>query len=668
MSQVVSFLGLQSSIEALASNKSAMSVSNVQYVDSNNAVTTDLAVPVGGRFLLNGTDFSPGGGFVFFTYQATQEESSAPAIYLSNTQLLVEYVPDMGTDTKSLTPVVFGGGGLAVSSGKLQYDGLFRFDGTISPIAWNGDAFSYDLNTLLQGGSSNVVYPSLTANGITTSTSGTISGNITMANSTTTDTTQPLTIYDNEKQMRASASFAVVTIGGNYTLFNKGDKTDQAGSVFVDTKSTVVPTVGLFDNADVPNMYSKLSPNPLGGLRLTGSLENKRIISIAGFDSSRAVFAITEDNHVHAKGSQTVFVSSVWDGTSGSLGLGDVELELSDFIDFTDTYGWPLAKSIASNVAGTGFILLTKDGKLEVWGTHVYTTSYYTYYYNGSSYGGYYYYRYGPTPSAVQSYVSGNTTYQKAVKRCPISSHPPDQMIGMVCASNTTLAWSVSGVYLTGFAGSNNYSGTTPVYHNARSYSGTFSRITNDGYTSYVESIRNKVIQDCCMTSSSNWVHILILTTDGTLHTRYTRFYTQDSNNYDTYSATSSPFMANGQQGVNYIVQNTGSALNGRTFTKIDCGLYHFAALATNGDFVTWGYGTSGQCGVNSTTGSYATVINSQGSLGGKQVSDFVCTIYGTLMKDVDGRLHFCGGVPTGLQGVLGTANLLVPTLVPISN
>ena len=55
MSQVVSFLGLQSSIEALASNKSAMSVSNVQYVDSNNAVTTDLqsGIRVGTSLLLD---------------------------------------------------------------------------------------------------------------------------------------------------------------------------------------------------------------------------------------------------------------------------------------------------------------------------------------------------------------------------------------------------------------------------------------------------------------------------------------------------------------------------------------------------------------------------------------------------------------------------------------
>lgn len=105
MSNPISFLDLQEAIQGVSTKISTpISASNIQYVDSNNAVTTDLSVPVGGRFVVNGTDFVPGGGYVFFSHNGVQETVSAPAKYVSNTQLVVEYTPDMGTDIKTVQP------------------------------------------------------------------------------------------------------------------------------------------------------------------------------------------------------------------------------------------------------------------------------------------------------------------------------------------------------------------------------------------------------------------------------------------------------------------------------------------------------------------------------------------------------------------------------------
>lgn len=661
MSNPVSFLDLQEAIQGVSTKFSTpISVSNVQYVDSNNAVTTDLSVPVGGRFVVNGTDFVPGGGYVFFSHNGVQETVSAPAKYVSNTQLVVEYTPDMGTGIKTVQPIVMGGGGMAVSTGYLEYNGRFRIDES-DLIVWNGTAFTLDLNTLVSG-SSNTNFSVSTSANVTWTSDGIISGNV--VNSVTQSQTLSTTIRDETGKSTTVKDIPLVFLGGDYT-FLRMHLYDS--SVFIQN-DVLSKTFGLFTEAKLA-FASSNSPS-IGGLRLSGSLSGRKIISITGNDAS-ATFAITDDGHIHGRGSQTALSANVsnWNNesisTSCHLGLGLEKVSIADFVDFTETYGWPLCREI--NAAGTAYMYLTQSGKIYGWGYGVINQN--------PTYGMRYY-----IPDLTSRGTYNPSTYYTQGTPTGLATPPPSPIIGMTKGGDGEMfvAWSKNKVYLQGASANNNYSAnSTVVYHNTWQWTSNLRDLSNDYHNNgnTVESIRNKEILHCVVTSfNSTTRYVWILATDGTLHLRYSRYYQpwyNQSANVDGYNGAYDPYMTNNQTSIFYCIQNTYSALSGRTFTKLDCGNYHFAALSNNGELVTWGTGSSGQCGVNSTSGSYATVINANGSLAGKQVSDFVCFGYTTIIKDLDGGLHICGQVPTQLWGVFGVStntNYLVPTVFPLTN
>ena len=662
MSNPVSFLDLQEAIQGVSTKFSTpISASNVQYVDSNNAVTTDLSAPVGGRFVVNGTDFVPGGAYVFFSHNEVQETVSAPAKYVSNTQLVVEYTPDMGTDIKTVQPIVMGGGGMAVSDGYLEYNGSFRVDES-DLVAWNGDAFTLDLNTLVSGSSNTTFSVSTSSANITWTSNGLVSGNIVMANSVTQSQTLSTTIRDETGKSTTVKDIPLVFLGSDYTFLRKY----HDFSVFIQF-DVLRKTFGLFTESKLA-LASSNSPS-IGGLRLSGSLSGRKIISITGNDAS-ATFAITDDGHIHGRGSQTALSANVsnWNNesisTSCHLGLGLEKVSITDFVDFTETYGWPLCREV--NAAGLTYMYLTQSGKIYGWGYGVINQH--------GTYGTRYY-----IPDLISRTYSPSTTYYTQGTPTGLVTPPPSPIIGMTKDYNNEMfvAWSKNKVYLQGLSANNNYgSNSTVVYHNNWQMTPTLRDLSNDNHNNgnTVESIRNKEILHCVVTNFQYATRCLwILATDGTLHLRYSRYYRPYWSPTDTdgYNGAYDPYMTNNQTSIFYCIQNTYSALGGRTFTKLDCGYYHFAALSNNGELVTWGSQSSGQCGVNSTSGSYATVINANGSLAGKQVSDFVCFGYTTIIKDVSGGLHLCGQVPTQLWSVFGVSsatNYLVPTAFPLKN
>lgn len=665
----ISVLDLQQAVQGVTAKVAAptVSASNVQYVDSTNTPTTDLAVPVGGRFLINGTDFVPGGGYVFFVHNGVQETVSAAAKYVSDTQMVVEYTPDMGTDTKTVQPIVMGGGGLAVSQGYLEYDGGLRIDDS-DIIVWKGSSFSFDLGSLVTG-STNTTITVPSTPGISSS-NGIISGSFTMPGSNTETTILDTTVRDENKKVTARKDIPLVSIGSDYMFSPKGEA--YSGSVFLQLSGGIGKTLGLFTDTDV-SFSERFSPS-VGGLRLSGSLSGKKIISLSGKDSY-ATFAVTEDGHVHGRGSQVALSANVsnWYSeaytSSCHLGLGEQNaVTHNDFVDFTETYGWHLCRQVMATQ--TGYLYITKTGKMYGWGRHYYRTS--------SNYNTILY-----IPFLTQyTQFSSSSTTQRIQGYPTLVASQPSGIIGMTKGQNyqyTTIAWTKYKVYIQGFAGSPNY-GTNSglVYHSE--YQGstdTFRDISNDNHNNgnTVESIRNKEIKQCVFASNARkTTHLWILATDGTLHLRWSRYYySNTAGTYnDGYDSSQDPFMTNNLQNVHYCTQSTHGALGGRTFTKLGAGAWNFAALASNGDFVTWGRNQYGECGVNSTSGSYATVINANGSLAGKQVSDFVCIPYGTVIKDIDGGLHFCGRVTddtfVGIFGVPLYTTFLVPTPFPIQN
>lgn len=485
-----------------------------------------------------------------------------------------------------------------------------------------------------------------------------------MANSVTQSQTLSTTIRDETKKSTTVKDIHLVTIGSDYRFLQNDSEQFSAAFVQLDE---VGKTFGLF-TATV-SFESYFSPST-GGLRLSGSLSGKKLVSFSGSDTY-AVFAVTDDGHIHGRGSQTALSANVSNwivgyeemGTSCHLGLGEQnDVTLNDFVDYTETYGWPRCRQVLVNYYASMY--LTESGRMYAWGNQLYYASTYSFY----------------SPSTI-SYISvSGLGQQKRVAGTPKAvTAQPGNLIGMSRGSSRSLvAWTKTKVYIQGYTSNANYgSNSSIIYHwySLASYPDLLE-MSNDNHNNgnTVESIRNKEIQQCVFLEWGYTTQLWILATDGTLHLRYSRYHKLTSSPYtdtDGYNGAFDPFVTNGGTGVFYCTQNTNYALNGRTFTKLERGYYHFAALASNGDLVTWGYGVNGQCGVNSTSGSYATVINANGSLAGKQVSDFVCIPYGTVIKDIDGGLHFCGKIDSYLVNIFGVplnTQYLVPTAFPLKN
>lgn len=109
----------------------------------------------------------------------------------------------------------------------------------------------------------------------------------------------------------------------------------------------------------------------------------------------------------------------------------------------------------------------------------------------------------------------------------------------------------------------------------------------------------------------------------------------------------------------------TTGALSGKTVKAISAGFQHTCVIASDDQVYCWGYNSSGQLGVNSTTNSLVPVaVNTAGVLNGKTVVsistgyDYTCAIAS------DNKPYCWGENGNGQLGINSTTRSLVPAAV----
>lgn len=151
---------------------------------------------------------------------------------------------------------------------------------------------------------------------------------------------------------------------------------------------------------------------------------------------------------------------------------------------------------------------------------------------------------------------------------------------------------------------------------------------------------------------ATGYSHSLALCSDGTLAAWGNNFHGQLGNNSTTASK------------VPVAVTRTG-ALRGKTVIAVAAGQDSSVALTSEGTVFTWGRGTSGQLGNNTTTSSPVPVaVVTTGALAGKSVVGIAVGNVHVLARCADGTAVAWGSGSFGLLGNGGTVGSSVPVAV----
>lgn len=113
------------------------------------------------------------------------------------------------------------------------------------------------------------------------------------------------------------------------------------------------------------------------------------------------------------------------------------------------------------------------------------------------------------------------------------------------------------------------------------------------------------------------------------------------------------------------VAVHTGGLLSGKTVVAIAAGGSHSMALCSDGTLASWGMNSSGQLGDNSTTSSSAPVaVFAAGVLAGKTVTSISAGQYHSLVGCSDGTIATWGLGSSGQLGNNSTVQRLVPVAV----
>ena len=689
MTTPISFLSLRQSIESVSTKMiSNVSLSNVTYLDANAAVSNATTAVSESKVRLNGANFTPGGSYVYFDHEGEVLSKSGIGKYVSNTELRIESLPDLGDQDITVTPIILTNGGFAVANSTMSYTGSFKFEPQEYVYGWKGTETSYLYASSVSGSSGNLTFTLVSSDvgnaNVTLSSSGVLTANVGTVSDESSRYSMTVRVTDTDKNISKTATNELRLLGRPTQIVTNlmGDDTATHADLLLDyegAKTTlVIENYARHDYTDASsyglgyNVYTQYG----------GSLKGKRIISAAtGFyrgyvdaaQGTGANFFITDDGHVHGVGSQRGMTkpAGTFDAYAGSLGLGrdkyshqyeaNVQYESSLLlpVDFTETYGWPACKKVVCGVQGRGFAYLTTDGALYVWG-------------------------HGNEQATVTplipwtSYdVTDGSTARILLTPKLSAGFPKDPAVdvGSTSGGARWVAWTPTGVWQFG-----QYTWPTIVNSNGTAYTGntasacirSWTQMTHGGWTSgYTSSLSGRTIKSVAAVNFGGSQVTWALCTDGTLHVWNTTYNgATDNGTADTDK------LLNGMTRQRPWALCTNGTFSGKFFTKlVTTGYGAFAALDSLGNIHNWGYNEQGELARNgAAAASYNSpaIINSYGSLAGKTIVDIWMARYHFVALDSTGRLHFAGYIDTttyfpALKNLIspGGTNLLTPTLIP---